>query len=133
MTVAPLDCPGPTEPGDTQAARALAISLVGIVIQSRIPARNFFNIDEKGNQMGGGRRSSGEKCFYDREDRSKYKIRDGNLELVTIVECVCADGTSIMPGFIFSGSTINPEWATVHDDIAYVRFNLHRFDFECYA
>ncbi|KIM59046.1 hypothetical protein SCLCIDRAFT_94999, partial [Scleroderma citrinum Foug A] len=39
-----------------------------------------------------------------------YKFRSDNLELVTIIECVCADGTSLKPGFVFSGKQFHPEW-----------------------
>ena len=31
-------------------------------------------------------------------------------EVHTIVECVGADGSNLMPGFIFSGKEMCPEW-----------------------
>ncbi|KIK34931.1 hypothetical protein CY34DRAFT_41965, partial [Suillus luteus UH-Slu-Lm8-n1] len=38
------------------------------------------------------------------------KAKSDQLELVTVIECVCADGTNLKPGFIFSGSQIYPEY-----------------------
>ncbi|KAG2028971.1 hypothetical protein BDR03DRAFT_882190, partial [Suillus americanus] len=32
------------------------------------------------------------------------------LELVTVIECVSADGTSLKPGFVCSGLDIHPEY-----------------------
>jgi hypothetical protein len=40
-----------------------------------------------------------------------------NLELVTIIECICADGESLKPGFIFPGKEFHPEWFQVDNDI----------------
>ncbi|PCH38501.1 hypothetical protein WOLCODRAFT_31715, partial [Wolfiporia cocos MD-104 SS10] len=40
----------------------------------------------------------------------KYKIHSPNLEHVTIIECVCADGESLKPGFVFSGKRFHKEW-----------------------
>ncbi|KAG2071079.1 hypothetical protein BDR04DRAFT_963147, partial [Suillus decipiens] len=39
-----------------------------------------------------------------------YKFKSDNLELVTIIECVCADGTNIQPAFVFSGKEHSPSW-----------------------
>lgn len=72
---------------------------------------NMASYDEKGCAMGGGRGVSGGKFIYGRTDRAKCKVKDANLELITIAECVRADGTSLAPGFIFSGGGIQPSWA----------------------
>ncbi|KAI0781699.1 hypothetical protein BC629DRAFT_1521809 [Irpex lacteus] len=63
-----------------------------------------------GDEMGGGRKSTGLKYFYSRHDRARYKKRSADLELVTIIECVSADGTALDPGFIFSGKNFDMEW-----------------------
>ena len=34
------------------------------------------------------------------------KIQSENLELVTIIECVSADGAILKPGFVFSGKHV---------------------------
>ncbi|KAK0481103.1 DDE superfamily endonuclease-domain-containing protein, partial [Armillaria luteobubalina] len=75
-----------------------------------IPWENVYNMDEKGIQLGGGRRGSQQKFFFSRADTSKYKLKSDDLQLVTIIEAVCADGSSdIPPGFVFAGSTKFPE------------------------
>ncbi|KAG2740592.1 hypothetical protein P692DRAFT_201669507, partial [Suillus brevipes Sb2] len=42
-----------------------------------------------------------------------YKFKSDNLELVTIIECVCADGTALQPAFVFSGVHHCPSWWNV--------------------
>lgn len=82
---------------------------------------NVYNMDEKGVQVGGGRKNLGKKYFWSRADRAKYVLRDANLELVTIIECVSADGIALPPGFIFQGKTqLDLGWLEVSDDIWYV-------------
>ena len=97
--------------------------LLEIVRKSNIPEENIYNMDEKGCQRGGGRKQSGRKYFVPRSRRPKYKQRSANLELITIIECVCADGTSFLPGFVFAGKEFAPEWFTVHPQISYVAFS----------
>lgn len=76
-----------------------------------IPWENVYNMDEKGIQLGGGRKGTREKYFYSRDQKAKIKIQSGALELVTVIEVVCADGTShIKPGFVFSGVHMSEEW-----------------------
>jgi len=55
-------------------------------------------MDEKGVQCGGGRNAQAPhgKC-------PKYKLWSANLELVTIVDCVAADGGYLSPAIIFEG------------------------------
>ncbi|KIL55070.1 hypothetical protein M378DRAFT_91423, partial [Amanita muscaria Koide BX008] len=74
-------------------------------------------MDEKGCQRGGGRKNSNRKYFVHRSRRPKYRARSGNLELVTIIECVCADGTYLLPGFVFSGKEFAQEWFEVDRNI----------------
>jgi Tc5 transposase DNA-binding domain len=76
-----------------------------------IPWENVYNMDEKGIQLGGGRKGTGLKFFFAKTDMSQYKLKSDDLQLVTVIEVVCADGTStIKPGFVFQGSTKCPEW-----------------------
>lgn len=57
-----------------------------------IPKENLYNEDEKGIQLGGGRKGSGTKYLYDAEELLHYKLKSDNLELVTVLECIAADG-----------------------------------------
>ena len=79
--------------------------------------KNVYNMDEKGCQRGGGRKASSRKYFVPRNRQPKYKMRSGNLELVTIIECICADGSSLKPGFVFSGKEYCREWFEADNDI----------------
>ncbi|KAH7903405.1 DDE superfamily endonuclease-domain-containing protein [Hygrophoropsis aurantiaca] len=81
-----------------------------------IPWENIYNMDEKGIQLGGGRRCDNTKYLYSRSQKARVKIQNADLELVTIIECVCADGNSLKPGFVFSGVEFCPEWFE-EDDI----------------
>ncbi|KAJ3978947.1 hypothetical protein F5890DRAFT_1547654, partial [Lentinula detonsa] len=51
-------------------------------------------MDEKGVQMGVGRKNSQQRFFYSRSDKNMYRQHSDDLQLVTIINCVCADGTA---------------------------------------
>ena len=69
--------------------------------------QHIWNMDEKGLQLGGGRKRS-KKFFHLRglKRSSFYQIRSDNLELVTIIECISAAGLSIPPAFILAEGPI---------------------------
>ena len=84
---------------------------LGEVLDAKgIPWANVYNMDEKGCQQGGGRKMQAIKYLIPCNRRPRYKLRSANLELVTIIECVSADGESLLPGFIFPGKEFHPEW-----------------------
>ncbi|KAF8595941.1 hypothetical protein BDV93DRAFT_528355 [Ceratobasidium sp. AG-I] len=60
-------------------------------------------MDEKGIQIGGGKKGGGRKFICGRKQRASVKLRNSNLELVTVVECISADGEALPPSFILSG------------------------------
>jgi hypothetical protein len=97
-----------------------------IIEEKGIPMENIYNMDEKGCQRGGGKKSAQWKYFYFRKQQSKYRLRSANLELITIIEAICADGMALKPGFMFPGSSFCPEWFENHPDIVYVQ---HLFPF----
>jgi len=72
-----------------------------------IPKENIYNMDEKGIQLGVGGRVL---ALVDRDQKNVQQIEDGNRELVTVIECVCADGTAIRPSVVFKGVRRNLEW-----------------------
>jgi hypothetical protein len=78
---------------------------------------NIYNMDEKGIQAGGGRNSLRKKLLFSRTQRIRQKLTSSDLELVTVAECVSADGYSMPPGFVFSGTQIYEDWCTVDPDI----------------
>jgi hypothetical protein len=93
------------------------VQLGEVLDKHNIPWSNVYNMDEKGCQRGGGRRMQAIKYFIPRNRRPQYKLRSANLELVTIIECICADGESLKPGFIFPGKEFHPEWFQVDNGV----------------
>lgn len=93
--------------------------LTSLIESMGIPIENIYNMDEKGCQRGGGKKGCRRKYFYSRKQRAKYKHRSANLELITIIEAICADGTDLKPGFVFPGASFSPEWFDNHPNIVY--------------
>src|SRR5882762_4992380 len=60
------------------------------------------------------------KYFIPQTKQPEYKMQSGNLELVTIIECVSANGESIGPGFVFQSKEFCPEWFEMQPDIWWV-------------
>lgn len=71
-----------------------------------IPWGNVYNMDEKGIQLGGGRKLDNTKYLFSQEQCSQVKIQSPDLELVTTIECVGADGSLLKPGFVFCGKHV---------------------------
>jgi hypothetical protein len=71
-----------------------------------IPWENVYNMDEKGIQLGGGRKLDSTKFLYNRGQRNHVKLQSADLELVTTIECIGADGSLLMPGFVFCGKQV---------------------------
>jgi hypothetical protein len=68
---------------------------------------NIYNMDEKGIQLGIGARIT---AMIDRDQKIVYSIEDGNRELVTVIETICADGSILHPSVIFQALRRNSEW-----------------------
>ena len=84
-----------------------------------IKSSNIYNMDEKGCQRGGGRRIRNQKFITCAGKGVQYRIQSANLELITIIECVSADGTHIKPAFIFpqKKSSLEEDWINIDPDI----------------
>ena len=67
-----------------------------------IPPEQDWNMDEKGCQMGGGRKNNGRTYFFTRTQKDRYRLRSDNLELATVIECVSAAGDAVPPTFVLS-------------------------------
>ncbi|KZT63246.1 DDE-domain-containing protein, partial [Daedalea quercina L-15889] len=76
-----------------------------------IPHENIYNMDEKGVQLG---IMDDIKVLVDCDQRDVYNIKNSNCELITIIECICADGTVICPCVIFKGKRMNKMWGLVN-------------------
>lgn len=84
--------------------------LAEVIEKYDIPPENIYNMDEKGCQLGGGRKGRRRKYLFGRNSTSRYKIRDANLELVTVVEVVSADGVALKPYIIFKAKQVRHAW-----------------------
>ncbi|KAG5716509.1 hypothetical protein E4T56_gene16174 [Termitomyces sp. T112] len=84
--------------------------------ENGMPWENVYNMDEKGIQMGGSQKGKAEKFIFDIMDKSQYCLKSDDLQLVTVIEVVCADGThTIKPCFVFPGSSVFEEWHCIPD------------------
>ncbi|KIJ44879.1 hypothetical protein M422DRAFT_141415, partial [Sphaerobolus stellatus SS14] len=94
--------------------RAVAFSCKNEVVTRNIPPQNIFNFDEKGIQLGGGRKNIRSKYIFSAVDANRYVKKSDNLVLVTILECVLATGKLCPPGFVLPKGTVR-EWSHVDD------------------
>lgn len=96
-------------------ARSLNATLVNefydmleeVVKEYKIHESDIYNMDEKGIQLGVGGRVA---AIVDRDQKDVYQIENGNRELVTMIETVCADGSSLRPTVIYPGKRRDLEW-----------------------
>ena len=80
-----------------------------------IPPEHIWNFDEKGIQMGGGRKKSSKKYYFLKDQKDRYRIRSDNLELVTILECISAAGDVVPPSFCLQNGS-RPDLRELSDD-----------------
>ena len=67
----------------------------------------LFNMDEKGVQLGTGRRLT---AIVDHDQQSVYSIENGSKKMVMVIECICADGLVLCPNVIFQAKVRRTEW-----------------------
>ena len=72
--------------------------LEAVVGEFNIQPEHTWNMDEKGMQLGLGLKVA---AIIDRDQSSVYSVEDGNCELVTIIEAICANGMVLIPLVIF--------------------------------
>lgn len=82
--------------------------LKDVVDEFQILPSNIYNMDEKGVQLGVGKRVL---ALVDRDQKNIHQIESGDRELVTVIEAVSADGYFLPPSVIFKGKRRNLEWA----------------------
>jgi hypothetical protein len=82
-------------------------TLQDLLEKYNIPEENIYNMDEKGIQLGMGQRV---QAFVDCDQKCVFQVEDGDRELVTIIECISADGQAIPPSAVFKGTWRNMEW-----------------------
>lgn len=77
-----------------------------------IPWRLVLNNDEKGLQSG-SRKVDQKKCLVPSEAPNTVKLQSDDLQLVTVMECVTAEGVAFDPAFIFPGEGHFDTWYDV--------------------
>ncbi|KAF5345707.1 hypothetical protein D9758_013045 [Tetrapyrgos nigripes] len=89
--------------------------LESTIKEFNIDPEHMWNMDEKGIQLGIGRRIA---ALVDREQKSVYSVQSGNRDLITIVEAVNAKGKALHSSFIFPGMKRDLRWAENNPDNA---------------
>ena len=92
-----------------------------VLAEFNIKPENIYNMDESGFAIG--EKEAG-RVIIDARVRQKFQAKPGRQEWVTVVECVCADGSHIPPLVIFKAENLSKEWipASIHGNW---RFNCN--------
>ena len=78
-----------------------------IVREYKILEENIYNIDESGFSIG---TMESTRIIIDSSLRTKHQAHPGRQEWVSMVECICGDGTAIAPFGIFKGKNVLENW-----------------------
>jgi predicted nucleic acid-binding protein len=93
----------PLEKAQARALNQSAIAeffdvLTEVITKYNIQPENIYNMDKKGIQLGIGTKAT---VLIDGDQKTAYSIEDGNRELITVIEAMCADGSVLHPSVIF--------------------------------
>ena len=91
-------------------------SIEEAVREYNILEENTYNMDESGFSIGTIEAS---KVIINREIREYYQSQLGRQEWVTMVECICADGSSVPPLVIFKSENFSPHWVPDHTTLTW--------------
>ena len=72
--------------------------LCDLITQYKITPNNLYNMDEKGVQLGVGKRT---QALVDQDKKSVHQLENGDRELVMVIEVVSAGGEALLPLVIF--------------------------------
>lgn len=99
---------------DSGAKYSLYFDLLHSKIKEQnVEPRYIYNMDEKGLLIGVTSRS---KRVFSRRMWDKKEVRasiqDGSREWITLLACVCADGSALPPGLLYhsTGKAIQSSW-----------------------
>jgi hypothetical protein len=78
------------------------------IAQYGIEPEQIYNMDEKGFAAGviGKSKRVFSKASYQRK-HARQSLHNGNRKWITLVVCICADGTALPPGLIFAAESKN--------------------------
>ena len=80
------------------------------VVEYNIKPKNTYNMDESGFAIG--EKEAG-RCVINAQVRQKFQAKPGCQEWVSVVECVCADGSVVPPLVIFRAENLSRQWIPV--------------------
>jgi hypothetical protein len=78
-----------------------------VVQEQGIKQENTYNMDESGFSI---RTMESTRIILDGTLRTKHQAHPSRQEWVSIVECICADGTILPPLGIFKGKNVLQNW-----------------------
>jgi hypothetical protein len=73
----------------------------------KIEEKDIYNMDETGFSIG---TLESTRIIVDSTLRTRHQAHPGRQEWVSIVECICTDGTSVEPLVIFKGQNVLQSW-----------------------
>jgi hypothetical protein len=89
----------------------------------KVHPRNIYNMDESGFAIGS---NLGACVIINSQIRSQFQAQPGRQEWVTVIECICGDGSVIDPLVIFRGIDLNTEWLIAKEFTANWRFSVSK-------
>jgi hypothetical protein len=78
-----------------------------LLIRMKIEEKNIYNMDETGFSIG---TMDSTRVIVDSTLHTRFQAHPGRQEWVSVVECICADGTLIEPLVIFKGQNVLQSW-----------------------
>jgi hypothetical protein len=84
-----------------------------VLLEYNVKLENMYNMDESGFAI---REQEAGKIIINAEVRQKFQAKPGCQEWVTVVECICMNGTVIPPLVIFKAENLSTQWipASIH-------------------
>jgi hypothetical protein len=87
------------------------VQLGKLIRELKLKPKNIYNMDEKGFMLG---KALKVKVITRRGRRNPRYTQDGTREMVTVVECIAADGRVLPPLYIYKGASHTMGW---HSDV----------------
>ena len=78
-----------------------------VVQEYDIERENTYNMDEMGFSIG---KIEATRIIINSKIRAAYQAQPGRQEWVSVIECICGDGTAISPLVIFKGENLSTMW-----------------------
>src|SRR5436190_19676846 len=84
-----------------------------VIEEENIQLEDIYNMDKTGFALGTLAKTY---VIVNKTYGTRYQASPGRQEWLTIIECICADGTAISPFVIFTGKTLSQDWIPANFD-----------------